>query len=661
MDNQKLQQAFYRAQEVGDMQAAKYFAEQIMRQAGSPPTPPNKFEDVNRRARVGRGMMDVAQGAKQFGLNITGSEKAPEYNRQVDQEIRQYEQDAGPGFDGYRVLGQAAAVSPLGLPKLKETLLGRIGQGAWQGGVAGGVLATKDNESRATNAVVGGVAGGVANPVAPYVGAAAIRGVDKATRAAKTPFAGMTASREVNALTDQYGISQEMRDNLRAAAMRQMKETGQVDHDALQRMARFSQYGFEGDAAPMSGQITRDPRQWTRERNLQKLDGVGDEITGRLRNQNMRFMDIMDDLGRKTGRSVDDVVDSGESIIGAVNNRHRATQDAIRQLYKEARDTHGNVEGILPDRLTLRLDDLRDNATADQISDSVARRLARYGLYDENGQPTGKTLTVSQAEDFRRFINGLSDGNDLTLQMYKRQLVDELDDDVFTAIGDDAFREARAAARSRFTEFEQNIVEKIVKGKLGEDKAVNAIVYRHSPKELEQLKATLMQAEGGDAAWNNLRGEVVEMLSDKATQGQGRDGAFSGAAFRKELDRFGRKKIEVLFPDEADYLYGLARVGMDMTYQPPYAAVNNSNTAATLGNYLSMSGAEGAIMRRFGNMLSSGGDVERALSGYPVNRTAQRANLQQWGQLIGNQPPIEQLRRQIAPAAALGGGGLLSN
>lgn len=660
METDKLYQAFLRAGETGDSQAQQYFAEQIMRAAGKNPKP-DKFADVNRRARVGRGMMDVGQGAKQRFKNITGAEDAPDYNRQVDTELRQYDRDVGKGFDGYRMLGQAAALSPVGLPAQKANALSRAAQGAWQGALAGGSLATKDNQSALTNSLVGGLGGSVVNTAAPVAGAGAVKGFDWLKNKALTPFAGRTAARETAPLMSQFAdISPEIQANLKAAAQEQLRTTGKIDHDALLRMARYDQYGFKGESAPLSGQITRDPHQWARERNLSKLDGPGPLLTSRFENQNERFRNILDDLERNTGRNLEDVVDAGQSIQVAVRNRYEATQDAIRKLYGEAKMAHGNRDGITFGSLRSTLDELSDNATADAISDSVQRRLLRYGLADEMGQPTGKTLTVSQAEDFRKFIGRLSDNNDPTLQMYKRQLIEKVDDDVFNTIGDDAFSQARAAARSRFTEFEKKIQERIIGGKLEDDDVIRRVVYNHGAKNLDDLRGTLLAAEGGQEAWDNLRGQVIANIRNKAFQSTDKGEAFNSNAIRNELNKLGRKKIEILFPDDADYLFGLSQVASDLSRTPSYAAVNFSNTAATGANLLGMSGVEGALMRRLSSIATENQAVNRALTGYPVDRYTHRQNLGQWAQQIGNMPPIDQIRRQSGVVGGAATTGLLT-
>jgi hypothetical protein len=545
--------------------------------------------DVPFLASVGRGMMDIGQGAKQLALrggNMVGlveDETVSDYDKQVSDEMARYEYDQGGSIDAGRVVGQYAATLPLALGSVPATLTGKMMQGSAIGAGTGSLLATGENDSRLFNVGAGAIGGAVAPAV--IQGAANTAGF--VGQRAKNLIGQVTAknAQAINAIDDRFAhLPQASRANLKKAARMQIAQSGAVDDEALQRIARAEDFGFTGNLKPTAGQASRDPMVWTRERNMAKLEGIGDDFVTRFKGQDQRFKQIMDDLAKSTGRSVDDVIDSGESIMSAVRGRYDQTQKAVSALYNRARSQYGDVDGIDISGLVGKVDELGDDESLRPITNSVMNILKRRGLVNKEGELTGRTLTVAQAEGIRKQIRNFG-GNKSADNWVKSQIIDTLDDDVFNALGDDVFAGARNAAKNRFREFEQKIADRIINGKMG-DKAFDNIIKSDS-RDILALKKTLDRAPGGQQAWNNLKGQVIDLLNDKATQGMGPDGMFNGTQMKKELNRIGRRKLQAIFGDaETENLFKLADVAVDMTREPGMAAVNYSNSAPALMNYV---------------------------------------------------------------------------
>lgn len=115
-----------------------------------------KVEEAPVMAKIGRGMMDVAQGAKQIVMHGTDAVKGPlanalmpgagvfidkidifkpeevaAYDKQLKDEITSYEKN-NPGFDGWRMFGSFAATGgPLGVAA--NSVKGLMGVGAMYG------------------------------------------------------------------------------------------------------------------------------------------------------------------------------------------------------------------------------------------------------------------------------------------------------------------------------------------------------------------------------------------------------------------------------------------------------------------------------------------------------------------------------------------------
>lgn len=118
-------------------------------------------------ARVGRGFMDIGQGAKLLALQladkIEGGNAADRYRARVNEDLEYYNRGhaaSGGGVDWGRLLGGAAATAPLGgAAALPASLGGRMALGGALGATAGGLQYAEDGEHLG-NVLVGGVTGG---------------------------------------------------------------------------------------------------------------------------------------------------------------------------------------------------------------------------------------------------------------------------------------------------------------------------------------------------------------------------------------------------------------------------------------------------------------------------------------------------------------------
>jgi hypothetical protein len=119
-------------------------------------------------ARIGRGMMDIAQGSKQLYLKgkdaITGDNEAEDYTRHVDEEVALYEKGRGEkaGIDWWRIGGNVAATLPVALlpGAASAGVAVRTGAGALQGATASALNFTPEGESKMDQVVTGAIAGG---------------------------------------------------------------------------------------------------------------------------------------------------------------------------------------------------------------------------------------------------------------------------------------------------------------------------------------------------------------------------------------------------------------------------------------------------------------------------------------------------------------------
>ncbi len=610
------------------------------------------IEEPSLLAKIGRGAVDVTDGIQQIYYDLTDPKKAREFQRAKDAELGIYEAGAGEGFDGGRLLGQIGGTAPAMLiPGANAGLLSRTLSGAAQGAAAGGLLYTKEDESRLGNAQAG-LLGGAAAPLAIHGLGKAAGGIASAAKRAKGSLSAVVdkigIQRHVAEALDDIGVNfaalgEGMRQKVMQEAQAQLRTNGVLNPEAIARKTMLEEMGFVGDAAPMIGQVTRNPTAWQTERNLAKLD-EGYPIVGRLQHQDAQFARLKD----KVIGDIPEVdrIEEGQLVIDAIKGRWKTRQDAVGALYKEVRDTVGDRPGIVVDNLLDKLDGESVNATASNIVNSVRGRLGQIG-YDDAGN-----LTVSQAEELRKFIGGLADGNDPNLQRLKREFIDMLDDDVIDSTGQDSFKAARSAARQRFQEFSTKLVKSIVENKTEPQRIISAI-RSASPQSLENLKFNLMDTPDGKVAWDRIKKQVITDLWDKA-QPDGEVGEFVGSTFRKNMKAFENSRLKILFePEELSQLTRTAEAGITMTRTPAYSAVNWSNTAPAAYNLLQKTGGIPVI----GDMLQKAGEtgmqraaVQEALSGSTVNPAMLKAYSDQVSKGLLSHP-VSRLLQKPAPAA----------
>lgn len=182
--SQDIYDALKAADAAGDTASASKLAAYIQTQDAAPVA--SMQEKPTFVESMGRGMMDMAQGAKQGWLQgdeltraheaaaskITGQNtqrppndiSAADYTNKVNDEVGLYEQGRGPeaGFDAGRMAGQVAATAPMMTmaPGAGAGLAARMGAAALQGGAQGAAEFDPTGENRGTNIATGAAVGG---------------------------------------------------------------------------------------------------------------------------------------------------------------------------------------------------------------------------------------------------------------------------------------------------------------------------------------------------------------------------------------------------------------------------------------------------------------------------------------------------------------------
>lgn len=556
-------------------------------------------EKPTRWERFGAGASDVVDrlaqltiaGGEALGLKGYPKGLGDVMTAQSRDKSAEYEKGRGPdaGFDGMRMLGNAAQLAPLAAaPGGAPTALARMGAGA-ASGAAGGLLQfdpTNSIKGTAQNVGTGALAGAVLQPLIGLGADKLAKGAGNITARARgyvERLRGNSAPQAIlREVPDIATAPPAVQRDLIAEAQRQIKQTGAMDTEALARKANL----LANDLTPTKSMVTRNPRDFTLERNLQKLSqspdetiaGVGQELTGVYQRNDQALTNRLASLGGRGGTQEA----NGMKVMGALDELADRSQKDVGQLYEAVRTSRGDQLASDARNLAATLDDLKDNAYAEKLVSSVTNKLRRFGMLDEQGALTNKTLTVTQAEELRKFVNKLP--NDFG----KRDIIKAIDSDVLGGLGDDAFGGARKAAADRFsmlnnpaTQRALNTYGELTQGKTAQN-FIRSQVISGSEQDVGTLISTLKQLpqKQSDEALDALRSGVLQHLQDKAINPN--SGKFSGAALSKAIKEIGEGKLQDILGADFAKLQSLSRAAVDATFEPAYSAVNHSGTAPML-------------------------------------------------------------------------------
>lgn len=530
-------------------------------------------------ARVGRGMMDIFQGIKQRSLQLDEAlggdparpdllakahagplsagrtldlPTAEQYTARVNDELALYERGrqagakpetlselvtgADPGIDWARIGGGIAATAPLALVAPGSSILARAGSGALAGGAASGAQFTPSGKlsDTAVATAVGTAAGAVAGPI---VGWTADKGLALARRLGgyvKGLRAGTASADELaQRIPELAELPPQARADLIAEAQAQIRRTGSLNAEQIARKANLLAQGVR----PTKAMVTRDPADWTLERNLQKLaqspddelSRVGRELTDVYQANDaaltQRLLGMTEGLPQRTQEA------HGLAVMRSLDDLSRASQADVSKVYEAVRREVGEELAFDGRSLHRTLDELQDNAYSEKLVASVRNRLRRMGVIDADNELTGEALTVSQAEELRKFVNTLP--NDFG----KRDIISAIDADVMRghAVGNVFKREtlpkslewlrpdidrvnaldaAYKAARARVKDAPTPEAKRLLQAQLRRDKAV-----------LDEARdAVLERVPKRTGAGNHFEGaraaasERFAMLANPATQ-----------------------------------------------------------------------------------------------------------------------------------------------
>lgn len=578
----------------------------------------DKAKSTNYSAMTGvaKSFGKVAQANNSFvdtlygGINNVAGTNLPTNNRanydadvqQMDARREQLRDQANySGMDLGELGGDIAAKAPLyaagGAPAAGvKGLAAFAGREAAIGGLDGSLRYADNTADQVANTAMGAIGGSVGGVAGVGAGKLAGKTVGMVARrsANKSGATTRAATKLVDDAIVETGVrvSPATRTRLVNEANKNLMKSKQIDAAAAVRKSLLDDNGIKGTQA----QISKDPNVWREERELAKRNSdLNDVHIGNNEQVASKWQSLADETG---ARPLDNNARM-ESTFKTLKQGDEARQADIGAKYNAAREMSGN---------DARLNHMR-------FIDQSSRELEEQGLGsflkgDIRGVFKGMfdnpdfVLTHGKSEEIVKILNArlktTTDGNErAALAIVRKNLDNEVGRSIDELSGalpngetggglagaQNAWQEARGAARERFQDLDSNPALKAAIDDVAPDKAFNKLVLNANERDLVKLVDNLKSTPEGQQNLADLQGATIEHFLSKATQAN--NDAFSPAGLNRAINSFGDTRMKALFsPEQIARINDIKQVSDILMQQPLGSHVNHSNTASVLINQL---------------------------------------------------------------------------
>lgn len=370
--------------------------------------------------------------------------------------------------------------------------------------------------------------------------------------------------------------------NTLIADVEQALKSGQpVSPDAVRRLADYKAVG----ATPLRGNLTLNPVDITRDKNLTKIAANSDDLVANqlpmiANRNNSTLISNLNDMGANSS----DAYTAGNTVINALNKRNDAAKSVIGSYYDKARSTQGRSAALDPSAFTKQANDALDQSLLGGKLPSDVRNLLNKTAKGE------MPLTVDTAEQFKTRIGDLQRASTDPAERMALGKVREALDNTPLLEGQgqgaiNAFNKARSVNRAYMQIVEKTPALQAVRDGIEPDKFVQKFIIGSGEKsnmmDVAMLKSNIKKSPEAIKA---VRGQILNHLKSKGVNGAADEVAnFSPAGYNNALTQIGERKLNLFFePKEIEQLKRIGRVASYENFQPKGSAVNNSNTAAAL-------------------------------------------------------------------------------
>ena len=354
------------------------------------------------------------------------------------------------------------------------------------------------------------------------------------------------------------------------------------------------------------GQLSRDPAQLKFEVETAKDAEMGAPLRQRYEQQHQavqqNFDAFIDQTGSQTGGNARDV---GLMVDGALQKQMQADKNRVRVAYKKADDSDEAATpvdvtrpvGVLEDGEMSIIDYLNSQPElpTTPIITAAKRTAVALGIAQKgaDGQLVPGNPNIKQLEKWRSEING--NVNQEAPNIRQATILKSFIDAHVEPYAGTLYKAARVERKRFGDKWEKHTIIKDLTGnkkgtddrKVAYENVVDRVVYSGSLDDLRQAKRTIMTAgEDGKQSWKEIQASVLQNIKDEATKGVAPDGQgnqmISPAALNAQIRKLDDKLDFIFGKQGADKLRALNEVSKTIFTVPTSAAINHSNTAATL-------------------------------------------------------------------------------
>jgi hypothetical protein len=549
------------------------------------------------------------------------------------------------------LLGSAGNSGILG-SDLASSATGRFLQNAFTGGTSAAVASPQSDTPVGTQTAIGAGIGAVLPPALGKVASAAISPFLRQAAGDVAPEASQAANAIQSAAGSAMGAinrdasgAVSIDSSKLAPNVQQALQTGALKNLTPEQQARV--FTYESLGVPYSmADVTRNAADAMTERNLAQNAKVGAPIRDLDAAKNQALTQAAQRAVDMTGQQPGDAYSIGSDIRQHLQNQYQAFNGKINQAYQAADEAAGGAPSVSTNPIANTLKGMRSQflASSDGLGllNGIRGRLQEFTggvpknpgtpiLLDANGTPLlnsgdlPKTMTFSDSERFRQYLNDVSTPDNYPLIKAVKNAVDQSQD---ASGSGPIYENARNLRQQRSAMFEnQSGVAKILANTPGGDPRMpvdrimdNYVFNKGNSDQLSQLINQLNKGgQEGQDVLNRLRSTSLQSAvanSISKTPGETGQGAFSGPMFKSQLDKIGPTKMGNLFtPEQQNYLGALQRGAIDLTTSPTVRnTYNNSGTAAQAVNMLDLLSGS-APQPGLGSKLASAGPTVGATIG----------------------------------------------
>lgn len=354
------------------------------------------------------------------------------------------------------------------------------------------------------------------------------------------------------------------------------------------------------------GQLSRDPAQLKFEVEAAKDPEMGAPLRQRYEQQHQAVQQSFDAFIDQTGTERGgNARDTGLMVDGALQKQMQTDKNRVRVAYKKADDSE---EATTPVDITNPVSALEDGdlSVIDYLNSqpelpttpiiTAAKRTAvSLGIAQkgEDGQLVPSNPNIKQLEKWRSEING--NVNQEAPNIRQATILKSFIDAHVEPYAGTLYKAARAERKRFGDKWEKHtIIKDLVGNKKGTDdrkvayeNVVDRVIYSGSLDDLRQAKRTIMTSgPEGKQSWSEIQAAVLQNIKDEATKGVAPDAQgnqmISPAALNAQIRKLDDKLDFIFGKQGADKLRALNEVSKTIFTVPASAAINHSNTAATL-------------------------------------------------------------------------------